>query len=191
MNDQPLTAEHGFPLRTLVPGFIGARSVKWLTKITVSDRPSPNHYVAEAYKLVQSDDKAELAAAEPIYALRRQRGDLHSRGRRQTNPAASPLPATPCPPAGRSTISKVEVSRPTAANLASAKLQGEARPSPGDSGPPTSSSCRQARAGRPRHRHPRQFHARAGRLELQGLPLQRLAPRPRGSRLAGRFQIAD
>jgi sulfite oxidase len=68
MNDEPLTAEHGFPLRAVVPGFIGARSVKWLTKIVVSDRPSPNHYVAEAYKLVQTDAKDELAAAEPIYA---------------------------------------------------------------------------------------------------------------------------
>lgn len=67
MNGEPLTAEHGFPLRAVVPGFIGARSVKWLGKITVSDRPSPNHYVAEAYKLIQSDDQAEVAAAEPIY----------------------------------------------------------------------------------------------------------------------------
>jgi sulfite oxidase len=69
MNGKPLTAEHGFPLRTVVPGFIGARSVKWLTKITVSDRPSPNHYVAEAYKIIQSDDHAEVAAADPIYAF--------------------------------------------------------------------------------------------------------------------------
>jgi sulfite oxidase len=69
MNDEPLTAEHGFPLRTIVPGYIGARSVKWLTKITLSDRPSPNHYVAEAYKVVQSDDKGEVAAADPIYAF--------------------------------------------------------------------------------------------------------------------------
>jgi sulfite oxidase len=43
--------------------------VKWLTRITVSDRPSPNHYVAEAYKLIQSDHHAEVAAAEPIYAF--------------------------------------------------------------------------------------------------------------------------
>jgi sulfite oxidase len=69
MNDAPLTAEHGAPLRTVVPGYIGARSVKWLAKITVSDRPSPNHYIAEAYKLVQTDDKPSQAAAEPIYAF--------------------------------------------------------------------------------------------------------------------------
>src|SRR5207237_2626563 len=69
MNDEPLTAEHGAPLRTIVPGYIGARSVKWLTKITVSDRPSPNHYVAAAYKVIQSEDKAEVARAEPIYGF--------------------------------------------------------------------------------------------------------------------------
>jgi sulfite oxidase len=67
MNGEALSAEHGFPLRTVVPGFIGARSVKWLGKITVSDRPSPNHYVAEAYKLVQTGDKDELARQQPIY----------------------------------------------------------------------------------------------------------------------------
>lgn len=65
MNDRPLTAAHGAPLRSLTPGFIGARSVKWLSKIVVSDRPSPNHYVAEAYKLIQTAD--EVASKDPIY----------------------------------------------------------------------------------------------------------------------------
>ena len=69
MNGEVLMAEHGFPLRTIVPGYIGARSVKWLSKITVSDRPSPNHYVAEAYKVIQSENKDEIANAEPIYGF--------------------------------------------------------------------------------------------------------------------------
>jgi sulfite oxidase len=69
MNGQPLPPEHGFPLRSIVPGYIGARSVKWLTKITLSDKPSPNHYVAEAYKVIQTDSKDEAAAAEPIYSF--------------------------------------------------------------------------------------------------------------------------
>ena len=67
MNDKPLTPEHGAPLRLVVPGFIGARSVKWLAKIVVSDQPSPNHYLAEAYKVIQTDDKEEVAKAKPIY----------------------------------------------------------------------------------------------------------------------------
>src|SRR5262245_47151579 len=67
MNDKPLTAEHGFPLRGVVPGNIGARSVKWLKKIVVSDRPSPNHYLAAAYKVIDEETPAALAAAAPIY----------------------------------------------------------------------------------------------------------------------------
>ncbi|MEM6655882.1 MAG: molybdopterin-dependent oxidoreductase, partial [Planctomycetota bacterium] len=66
MNGRPLEPDHGFPVRTVVPGYIGARSVKWLGRITVSDRPHTNHYVATAYKLVQEDTAAAWAAAEPL-----------------------------------------------------------------------------------------------------------------------------
>lgn len=69
MNDQPLSADHGFPARTVVPGYIGARSVKWLSKIVVSDRPSPNHFVADVYKLVDVGDPLENAENAPIYRM--------------------------------------------------------------------------------------------------------------------------
>ncbi|MBW3598831.1 MAG: molybdopterin-dependent oxidoreductase [Planctomycetes bacterium] len=67
MNEAPLSPDHGFPVRTVVPGYIGARSVKWLGKIVVSDRPSPNHYVADAYKIVTEATPEQFAAAQPIY----------------------------------------------------------------------------------------------------------------------------
>lgn len=67
MNDAPLAPDHGYPVRMVVPGVIGARSVKWLGKIVVSDRPSPNHYVAGAYKLVTDDQDDAWEAARPIY----------------------------------------------------------------------------------------------------------------------------
>ncbi len=67
MNGKPLTADHGYPLRTVVPGYIGARSVKWLGKIVVSDRPSPNHYVATAYKIVKKTQAIDWSEAGPIY----------------------------------------------------------------------------------------------------------------------------
>ncbi|KAH8814943.1 Oxidoreductase, molybdopterin-binding domain-containing protein [Xylogone sp. PMI_703] len=40
MNGKPLPYIHGFPLRTVVFGYIGARSCKWLTRINVLDHPS-------------------------------------------------------------------------------------------------------------------------------------------------------
>jgi len=67
MNGEPLTPDHGYPLRTVVPGYIGARSVKWLGRIVVSDRPSPNHYVATAYKIVKKTDPIDWAESGPIY----------------------------------------------------------------------------------------------------------------------------
>jgi sulfite oxidase len=40
MNGKPLPAIHGFPLRVVVMGYIGARSCKWLTRINVISNPS-------------------------------------------------------------------------------------------------------------------------------------------------------
>jgi len=67
MNGEALPPDHGYPLRTVVPGYIGARSVKWLGTITVSDKPSPNHYVATAYKVVEQATELEWAEEGPIY----------------------------------------------------------------------------------------------------------------------------
>jgi sulfite oxidase len=50
MNGAPLPAEHGAPLRALVPGYIGARSVKWLTEVRVEREPTPN-YFQQAYSV--------------------------------------------------------------------------------------------------------------------------------------------
>nr|POE51419.1 sulfite oxidase [Quercus suber] len=35
MNGEPLNRDHGYPLRVIVPGVIGARSVKWLDSINI------------------------------------------------------------------------------------------------------------------------------------------------------------
>jgi sulfite oxidase len=53
MNDAPLPAAHGAPVRVVVPGWVGARSVKWLERITVRDAPSEGFYQAVAYRLLR------------------------------------------------------------------------------------------------------------------------------------------
>ncbi|MEJ2885925.1 sulfite oxidase [Actinomycetospora aeridis] len=56
MNDAPLPSAHGAPVRVVVPGWIGARSVKWLERVTVADEPSRGHFQAVAYRLLPADD---------------------------------------------------------------------------------------------------------------------------------------
>jgi hydroxyacylglutathione hydrolase len=54
MNGEPLPPAHGYPLRVVVPGYIGARSVKWLSQITVQSEPSTNYFQARTYRLYPS-----------------------------------------------------------------------------------------------------------------------------------------
>ena len=55
MKGHPLSPDHGYPIRSiipgtngylnlLIPGFVGGRCVKWLSKIWLSKNPSKNHY---------------------------------------------------------------------------------------------------------------------------------------------------
>lgn len=61
MNGKPLEPIHGFPLRVIAPGYIGARSVKWLTQITVQAFSSKNYFQAHAYQLFPPQTHAETA----------------------------------------------------------------------------------------------------------------------------------
>ncbi len=60
LNGEPLPAEHGSPLRAVVPGWIGARSVKWLGRIRVSEVPSANYFQSKAYRV-----QREATAGDP------------------------------------------------------------------------------------------------------------------------------
>lgn len=51
MNGEALTPDHGAPLRLVVPGYAGVRSIKWLTAIEVRDAPSDAPIQAKDYKL--------------------------------------------------------------------------------------------------------------------------------------------
>ncbi|EXJ83090.1 sulfite oxidase [Capronia coronata CBS 617.96] len=64
MNGLPLPDRHGFPVRAIVPGVLGARSVKWLERITVADRESPCFYQQRDYKVLPQDAVDAATAAK-------------------------------------------------------------------------------------------------------------------------------
>ena len=54
MNGEPLSPEHGYPLRAVVPGYAGVRSAKWLTEIRVQAEQADSPIQRKDYKLFPS-----------------------------------------------------------------------------------------------------------------------------------------
>lgn len=44
MNDVPLPPDHGYPVRLMIPGYVGGRCVKWLKRIWLSEYENDSHY---------------------------------------------------------------------------------------------------------------------------------------------------
>ena len=59
LNGEPLSPLHGAPLRVMVPGYAGVRSVKWLNRITVQAEPSANFHQQRDYKLFSPQRRSE------------------------------------------------------------------------------------------------------------------------------------
>jgi DMSO/TMAO reductase YedYZ molybdopterin-dependent catalytic subunit len=52
MNGQPLPPDHGFPVRVLVPGWVGIAHIKWVGRIQVSEEPLFSEYNTQKYVLI-------------------------------------------------------------------------------------------------------------------------------------------
>ncbi|KAK6132365.1 hypothetical protein DH2020_033886 [Rehmannia glutinosa] len=63
-NGERLSPDHGFPVRMIIPGFIGGRMVKWLKRIVVTTQESDNYYHYKDNRVLPSHVDAELANAE-------------------------------------------------------------------------------------------------------------------------------
>jgi DMSO/TMAO reductase YedYZ molybdopterin-dependent catalytic subunit len=51
MNETPLPKVHGYPLRLVVPGWVGSASTKWLHTLTVLDAPFKGTYMDSSYRI--------------------------------------------------------------------------------------------------------------------------------------------
>jgi len=59
MNGEPLPPDHGFPVRLVVPGWIGIASIKWLGQIEVSDQPLFSPWNTTQYRMIGGDYPAD------------------------------------------------------------------------------------------------------------------------------------
>ncbi|MFB7471809.1 sulfite oxidase [Kitasatospora sp. NPDC056184] len=55
MNGEPLTPDHGAPVRVVVPGWVGIASIKWVGTVEVSDRPLYSPWNTDTYRLFGPD----------------------------------------------------------------------------------------------------------------------------------------
>nr|MCH9708607.1 molybdopterin-dependent oxidoreductase [Actinomycetes bacterium] len=59
MNGEPLPADHGYPARLLVSGWLGAASIKWLGRIELSEKPFHVPWNTEDYVLIGPEHAAD------------------------------------------------------------------------------------------------------------------------------------
>lgn len=71
MNGAPLTAEHGFPARLVVPGFFGTNSVKWLTRVALVDARPESLFTTKLYN--RKVERDGVTVTEPV-----READVHS-----------------------------------------------------------------------------------------------------------------
>ena len=127
MNGSPLTKHHGFPARTLVPGWVGAASCKWLTEIKVLESEFVGNFMNPGYRFpnqpIKPGDAVKPEDTHPLTALTVKsvisgptEGATLKAGRVAVNGAAW---------AGKADIAKVEISTDGGSTLAPAKLGHE------------------------------------------------------------------
>ncbi|KAJ6120699.1 Eukaryotic molybdopterin oxidoreductase [Penicillium sp. IBT 18751x] len=64
MNGESLRPDHGRPLRAIVPGQIGGRSVKWLKRLILTDQPSDNWYHINDNRVLPTMVSPEMSAQD-------------------------------------------------------------------------------------------------------------------------------
>jgi DMSO/TMAO reductase YedYZ molybdopterin-dependent catalytic subunit len=70
INGSALPAEHGFPVRLVVPGFYGTNSVKWLTRITLAESRAPGPFTTRWYNDPVLDGTGrETGETTPVWSI--------------------------------------------------------------------------------------------------------------------------
>ena len=60
MNGEDIPAEHGYPLRLVVPGVVGVRNAKWVRALRISDEEARSTQQKENYKIITEKDTKKI-----------------------------------------------------------------------------------------------------------------------------------
>lgn len=129
MNGKPLSPVHGYPLRVIVPGYVAARSVKWLGKVTVQAEMSDNFYQQHDYKVFPPDVTPENVDWSQGEMLEKMQTDalICSPTEEEVIQAGRVVVQGYAMPACDAEITKVEVSTDEGVTWHEAELKGETR----------------------------------------------------------------
>jgi DMSO/TMAO reductase YedYZ molybdopterin-dependent catalytic subunit len=125
MNGANLTAAHGFPVRAVVGGWYGMASVKWLTRIVVTDRPHTGFFQTLDYSyFVRTPAGPVLTPVREVQP----KAAIARPGVHEVVPFGKPYTVAGAAWAGENKVAKVEVSTDGGATWNPAKIDGEAKP---------------------------------------------------------------
>jgi DMSO/TMAO reductase YedYZ molybdopterin-dependent catalytic subunit len=122
MNGNDLPLSHGFPLRAVVAGWYGMASIKWLTRIIVTDRPFQGFFQTLDYSYFQRPDG--LPSLVPVTEME-VKAEIARPARQEVIPAKSDYHIHGAAWAGESEVARVEVSTDGGRRWSAARLLGQ------------------------------------------------------------------
>jgi DMSO/TMAO reductase YedYZ molybdopterin-dependent catalytic subunit len=125
MNGKELPPSHGFPVRAIVAGWYGMASVKWLTRIVVTDRPFQGFFQTIDYSYFER--RQGLPSLVPLTEME-VKAEIARPARYEVIPAKSAYRIHGAAWAGESEVTKVEVSTDGGTTWAEARLLGKPVP---------------------------------------------------------------
>lgn len=125
MNGSDLPAEHGFPLRAIVPGWYAMASVKWLQRIIVTDQAFTGYYQTIDYAYWKR--RGDIAELTPLAEMQ-VKAEIAKPFQGETVPANSSVRVYGAAWASDGEIAKVELSTDGGSTWSKATLLGESKP---------------------------------------------------------------
>ena len=72
MNGEPLPRDHGYPVRAIIPGVVGARNIKWLGHVHLANQESDSRWQKRDYKAFSPSvdmDSLDWSTAPPMQGM--------------------------------------------------------------------------------------------------------------------------